>query len=75
MKYFVIDAESAIKQRAMPHCVNMDAAQGRRRGGRKLPIQKRPRVSGAECLEERRTNHICGTIHGWEASTAVALAM
>jgi hypothetical protein len=37
--------------------------------------QKSPALAGLSILEERRTNHICGTIHKWEASTAVALAM
>jgi hypothetical protein len=46
----VIDRESAVKRRAMPRCVNMDAAQGRKRGklGRKSSGVKKPRVSGAE---------------------------
>ena len=33
VKYFVIVPESGIKRRAMPRSVNMDAAQGRQRGG------------------------------------------
>jgi hypothetical protein len=68
VKYFVIAPKSAIKQRAMPRSVNMDAALGRQRGGRNCLYKKGPALAGLSVLEERRTNRICGTIHKYEVA-------